>query len=98
MGFPIRFPSRYFNAVVGPSSKIISSAFLNPILDQRIRKDQHEESSLPRTLIEKPNVCIPGFQPFQLSEGSNIISLLRTRALALNMFGFKSWPRHLLGV
>lgn len=97
MGFPIRFPSRFFNPVVGPSSKIISSAFLNPILDQRIRKDQQEESSLLRTLIEKPNVCIPGFQLFQLSDGSNII-LLRSRALALNMFGFKSWPRHLLVV
>lgn len=72
--FPIGFPGRFFNAVVGPSYKIISPAFLNPILDQRIRKDQQEESSLPRTLIEKPNVYIPGFQPCQLSDGSNIIS------------------------
>lgn len=59
--FSLGFPSRLVNAVVGPSYQIISPASLKPILDQRIRKDQQEESSLPRTLIEKPNVYIPGF-------------------------------------
>lgn len=70
---PHKISKQIFYAAVGPSLKLISPVSLSSTLDQRIRKDQQEGSSSPRTLIVKLNVYIPGFQQCQLSHGSNII-------------------------